>query len=63
MNNSIQNLSRRKKSLLIFSFDYCVSLISLFISINLKDNTSPIIALEDSNNKLIYVLMPMRVSQ
>ena len=31
------------------------------ISINLKDNTSPIIALENSNNNLVYVLMPMRV--
>ncbi len=31
------------------------------ISINLKDNTSPIIALENSNSNLIYVLMPMRV--
>ena len=31
------------------------------ISINLKDNTSPIIALENSNTDLIYVLMPMRV--
>ena len=31
------------------------------ISINLKDNTSPIIALENSNTNLAYVLMPMRV--
>jgi len=31
------------------------------ISIRLKDNSSPIIALENSNNKLTYVLMPMRV--
>ncbi len=31
------------------------------ISINLKDNTSPVIAKEDSNNDLVYVLMPMRV--
>tara|TARA_B100001057_G_scaffold455226_1_gene501588 strand:+ start:27 stop:1142 length:1116 start_codon:yes stop_codon:yes gene_type:complete len=31
------------------------------ISIKLKDNTSPIIALENSNSNLIYVLMPMRV--
>tara|TARA_B100000575_G_scaffold284182_1_gene277911 strand:+ start:1409 stop:2524 length:1116 start_codon:yes stop_codon:yes gene_type:complete len=31
------------------------------ISINLKDNTSPIIALESSNTNLVYVLMPMRV--
>ena len=31
------------------------------ISINLKDNTSPIIALENSNDNLVYVLMPMRV--
>ena len=31
------------------------------ISINLKDNTSPIIALENSNTNLVYVLMPMRV--
>ena len=31
------------------------------ISINLKDNTSPIIALENSNSNLVYVLMPMRV--
>ncbi len=31
------------------------------ISINLKDNTSPIIALESSNSNLVYVLMPMRV--
>ncbi len=31
------------------------------ISINLKDNTSPIIATENSNNNLVYVLMPMRV--
>ena len=31
------------------------------ISINLKDNTSPIIALENSNANLVYVLMPMRV--
>ena len=31
------------------------------ITINLKDNTSPIIALENSNSNLVYVLMPMRV--
>ena len=31
------------------------------ISINLKDNTSPIIALENSNTNLVYILMPMRV--
>ena len=31
------------------------------ISINLKDNTSPIIAQEYSNTNLVYVLMPMRV--
>tara|TARA_B100001057_G_scaffold453063_1_gene497563 strand:+ start:1079 stop:2194 length:1116 start_codon:yes stop_codon:yes gene_type:complete len=31
------------------------------ISINLKDNSSPVIALENSNSNLIYVLMPMRV--
>ncbi len=31
------------------------------ISINLKDNTSPIVALENSNTNLVYVLMPMRV--
>ena len=31
------------------------------ISINLKDNSSPIIALESSNSNLVYVLMPMRV--
>jgi len=31
------------------------------ISINLKDNISPIIALENSNSNLVYVLMPMRV--
>ncbi len=31
------------------------------ISINLKDNTSPITALENSNDNLVYVLMPMRV--
>jgi len=31
------------------------------ISINLKDNTSPIVALENSNSDLVYVLMPMRV--
>ena len=31
------------------------------ISIILKDNTSPIIALENSNSNLVYVLMPMRV--
>ena len=31
------------------------------ISILLKDNTSPIIALESSNSNLVYVLMPMRV--
>ncbi len=31
------------------------------ISINLKDNSSPIIALENSNANLVYVLMPMRV--
>ena len=31
------------------------------ISINLKDNTSPIVAQENSNNNLVYVLMPMRV--
>ena len=29
--------------------------------VNLKDNTSPIIALENSNDNLVYVLMPMRV--
>ncbi len=31
------------------------------ISINLKDNTSPIVASENSNTNLVYVLMPMRV--
>ena len=31
------------------------------ISINLKNNTSPVIAQEKSNNNLVYVLMPMRV--
>ena len=31
------------------------------ISIYLKDNTSPIVALENSNSDLVYVLMPMRV--
>ena len=31
------------------------------ICINLNDNTSPITAQEKSNDKLIYVLMPMRV--
>ena len=31
------------------------------ISIKLKDNTSPIIAQENSNSNLVYVLMPMRV--
>ena len=31
------------------------------ITINLKDNSSPIIALEKSNTNLVYVLMPMRV--
>ncbi len=31
------------------------------ISIKLKDNTSPIIAVENSNANLVYVLMPMRV--
>ena len=31
------------------------------ISINFNDNSSPIIALENSNSKLVYVLMPMRV--
>ena len=31
------------------------------ISINLKDNTSPITAQENSNTNLVYVLMPMRV--
>tara|TARA_B100000927_G_scaffold268041_1_gene242559 strand:+ start:47 stop:1162 length:1116 start_codon:yes stop_codon:yes gene_type:complete len=31
------------------------------ISINLKDNTSPVIAQENSNTDLVYVLMPMRV--
>ena len=31
------------------------------ISINLKDSTSPVIAQENSNTNLVYVLMPMRV--
>ena len=31
------------------------------ISINLKDNTSPVVAVENSNVNLVYVLMPMRV--
>ena len=31
------------------------------ISINFKDNTSPIVAKENSNTNLVYVLMPMRV--
>ena len=31
------------------------------ISINLKDNTAPIVAQENSNTNLVYVLMPMRV--
>ena len=31
------------------------------IIINLKDNSSPITALENSNSNLVYVLMPMRV--
>ena len=42
----------------------CLKVASPFseeISINLKDNTSPITALEKSNSDLVYVLMPMRV--
>jgi len=31
------------------------------ISINFKDNTSPVVAQENSNTNLVYVLMPMRV--
>ncbi len=31
------------------------------ISINLKDNTSPVIAQDNANTNLVYVLMPMRV--
>ena len=31
------------------------------ISINLKDNSSPVVARENSNTNLVYVLMPMRV--
>ena len=31
------------------------------ITINLKNNTSPITAQENSNVDLVYVLMPMRV--
>ena len=31
------------------------------ISISLKDNKSPVIAQENSNSNLVYVLMPMRV--
>ena len=31
------------------------------ISIKLKDSTSPVIAQENSNSDLVYVLMPMRV--
>ncbi len=31
------------------------------ISLKLKDNSSPIIASEESNSNLVYVLMPMRV--
>ncbi len=31
------------------------------VIINLKDNTSPVIAQENSNTNLVYVLMPMRV--
>lgn len=31
------------------------------ISLNFKDSSSPVIALEESNSDLIYVLMPMRV--
>ena len=31
------------------------------ISINLKDSSSPVIAKENSNTNLVYVLMPMRV--
>ena len=31
------------------------------ISINLKDNSSPVTAQENANANLVYVLMPMRV--
>ena len=31
------------------------------LTISLKDNTSPVIAKENSNTNLVYVLMPMRV--
>jgi DNA polymerase-3 subunit beta len=31
------------------------------ILLNFKDSASPVIAIEDSNPELIYVLMPMRV--
>ncbi len=44
-----------------YIMDIVNNLEDLEISINLKDNTSPIIAQENSNSNLVYVLMPMRV--
>ncbi len=44
-----------------YIMDIVNNLVDDEISINLKDNTSPVIAQESSNTNLVYVLMPMRV--
>ena len=44
-----------------YIMDIVNNLDDIEISINLKDNTSPVIAQENSNTNLVYVLMPMRV--
>ena len=44
-----------------YIMDIVNNLEDMEISIYLKDNISPIIAQEDSNSNLVYVLMPMRV--
>ena len=74
--NSINNESSTASEDLIINYDgdeieigfnskYIMDIVNNLedneISINLKDNTSPVIAKEDTNVNLVYVLMPMRV--
>ena len=56
-NSNIPNLIKKKEDKFLIKNN----LEDKEISINLKDNTSPVIAKENSNSNLVYVLMPMRV--
>ena len=65
-NHPVKNLSNNKIEITSQNHGFAVSKDNLpnditVTHINLNDNTSPITAQEKSNDKLVYVLMPMRV--